>query len=253
MQLLPTFFLYLIVFIFGSCIGSFLNVCIYRIPKGEGVVVGSSHCMQCGKNIKWYELFPILSYVFLRGRCSGCKTRLSPQYPLIEAINGILYLVIFYQFGFSFQTLTAFFLTSALLALSVIDARTKEIPIQFTVFIGILAVINLALNLDNWLNYLLGFAVITGALVLLVFLSGGRAIGGGDVKLMAGCGLYLGIESTLFAFFLGCIIGSIIHVLRMKFSNASRELAMGPYLAIGVFIALLWGEDIINWYFSTLL
>ncbi len=248
MPTLATFYIYSIVGILGLCIGSFLNVCIYRIPKGEGVVVGSSHCMSCGKNLKWYELIPIFSYILLRGRCSKCNTRISLQYPLIEAVNGVLYMIIFCHFGFTLNTLTAMFLTSALLALSIIDARTKEIPLLFTIFIGVLGVINLILNYENWLNYLLGFIVITAFLMLIVIVSGGSALGGGDVKLMAGCGLYLGLPLVLFAFFFACIIGSVIHIVRMRFFGASRELAMGPYLFVAVFVALLWGNDIINWY-----
>ncbi len=248
----PTLTVYIIVFLFGICFGSFLNVCIYRIPKRESVVVGSSHCMSCNKKLRWYELVPIFSYVFLQGKCSKCKTRISPQYPLIEAVNGILYVLVFYTFGFNYNTIIACFLTSALLALSIIDARTKEIPPQFTIFIGVLAIINLVLNNGNWQDYLLGFGVITALLMLLLFLSGGSAIGGGDVKLMAGCGLYLGLANTLFAFFFACIVGSVIHIIRMRFFGAKRELAMGPYLSIGVFCAMLWGESILTWYFNIL-
>ncbi len=250
MPTLITVYMYSIIGLFGICIGSFLNVLIYRIPKGEGVVVGSSHCMSCGKKLKWYELIPILSYVFLHGKCSKCDTRISLQYPLIEAINGILYMIVFYYFGFTINALTAMFLTSALLALSIIDARTKEIPLPFTIFIGVLGVINLALNYENASNYLLGFIIITAFLMLIVIVSGGTAIGGGDVKLMAGCGLYLGLPLVLFAFFFACIIGSLIHLVRMRFFGASRELAMGPYLSVAVFVALLWGNDIINWYLN---
>ncbi len=252
MPMLTTLYIYFTIWLFGACIGSFLNVCIFRIPKGEGVVVGSSHCMSCGKKLKWYELFPVLSYLFLRGKCSKCNTQISPQYPLIEAINGVLYILIFYYFGFTWQSLTGMFLTTALLGLSIIDARTKEIPIQFTIFIGVLALINLALNYGDWLNYLLGFAVITGVLFLIILISGGAALGGGDLKLMAGCGLYLGLPLTIFSFFFGCIVGSVIHIIRMRFFGASRELAMGPYLAIGVFTALIWGNDILTWYFNIL-
>ncbi len=249
---LVTLPLYIFVALIGVTIGSFLNVCILRIPQKEGVVRESSHCLHCKKRLRWWELIPLFSYLFLRGRCSGCREKISAQYPIIEAVNAILWLVVFMVMGFTIDALLSAIFVSALLVLSVIDARTLEIPIQTTVFIGILAVVRLALNLNNYLDHLLGFAVITILLLLLLFLSGGRAIGGGDVKLMAGCGLFIGLGPTILSFFLACIIGSIIHVFRIKFFNASRTLAMGPYLSVGVFISLLWGEALISWYLRLL-
>ncbi len=244
--------IFILVFVLGIVFGSFCNVLIYRIPKGEDFVKTPSHCMSCEKRLRWYELFPIFSYIFLLGRCSSCKTKLSPQYPIIELSNGLLWLLVFYKFGVSLESLLGVFLVSALLVLSVIDIKTKEIPIQTTVFIGVLAVIKTAFDYQNWLDHLLGFLAITVFLILLLFLSKGTAIGGGDVKLMAGCGLYLGIFETLLAFVLACIIGSIIHVVRMRFFGASRVLAMGPYLSVGVLISLLFGQQLIDWYINLL-
>ncbi len=248
-----TIYFYFVVFLFGICVGSFLNVLIYRIPKGEDFVVTPSHCMNCGKRLKFYELVPIFSYIFLRGKCSKCKSRVSVQYPLIEGINGLLWVLIYYNFGFSLEALFVSLLTSALLALSIIDEKTKEIPPVFTIFIGILSAVRLFFNLSNWLNLLLGAVCVSLFLLILLLISNGRAIGGGDVKLMAGCGLFLGLESTVLAFFIGCIIGSIVHLIRMRFFGKDRELALGPYLSIGVFLCAIWGESIVNWYLHSLL
>ncbi len=248
MQYLP----YIYIFLFGICVGSFLNVCIYRIPNGESVVVNSSHCPSCNKKLKWWELFPVFSFLALRGKCSKCKSRISIQYPLIEALNGLLWIIVFVKFGFSFDTVLGCLFASALLTLAMIDAKTKEIPFKINVFIALIAVIHLILHFENWLDYLLGCVVVTTFLLLLFYLSKGGAIGGGDVKLMVGCGLYLGLSMSIFAFLFACIIGSFIHIIRMKFFGASRELAMGPYLAIGVFTALICGEVILNFYFSLL-
>ncbi len=236
----------------GVIIGSFCNVCILRIPLGEGVVMGHSHCMNCNKELKWWELFPLFSWIFLRGKCSKCKHPISVQYPLVEFTNGVLWGVVCYVYGYSIDTVLGCLLMSALLVLSVIDARTKEIPPQTTIFIFILGVVRFVINLDAWQSHLLGFVGVAGVLLILLFLSGGSAIGGGDVKLMAGCGLFLGLTSTVFAFLLGCIIASVIHVIRMRFFGAGRQLAMGPYLATGVAIAFLWGEQIISWYLGRL-
>ncbi len=244
--------LYPIVFMFGIVVGSFLNVLIFRIPKGEGFVKGSSHCMSCDKRLAWYELIPLFSWLALRGRCSKCKTKISVQYPIVEATNGALWMLVLYIFGLSPDTVLGCLLASTLLVLSVIDARTTEIPLGTTIFIGILGVIRAALNFDNITSHLFGFGIITAFLFLVLFVSGGNAIGGGDVKLMAGCGLFLGLYETIFAFVVACVVGSVVHVIRMRFFGASRVLAMGPYLAVGVFISFLFGNTIIEWYMMLL-
>ena len=143
-------------------------------------------------------------------------------------------------------------MASALLALSVIDFRTYEIPFGFNVFIAILGVVRLVTDLGNWSDYVLGFFVISVVLEVLLLASRGRAIGGGDVKLMAAAGLLLGWKLIILAFLIGCILGSVIHIIRMKVSRAEHVLAMGPYLSAGILIAALWGNQFINWYLSLL-
>lgn len=243
-----TALMYIAVFLFGITVGSFLNVCILRIPKKESVVTVPSHCTSCGKRLRWFELIPIFSYLFLRGRCSACKSRISAQYPLIEAANGVLWVVLFLRFGLSPEFLTACLLCSALLVLSVIDARTREIPPGATVFILVLGVIRLLPDLHGWPLYLIGFFAVSVPLLLILIATGGRGIGGGDVKLMAACGLFLGWKLVLLAFFLGCLLGSVIHLSLMAFKKAGRVLALGPYLSAGVFISLLWGDALIAGY-----
>lgn len=244
---------YVTIFVFGIVIGSFLNVLIYRIPRHENIAVVRSHCMQCGYQLKWYDLFPIFSYLFLRGKCRKCKAKISVQYPLVEALNGILYVVVF---GFMYQQTTDSLLCcvlycmlgSALLALSVIDFRTYEIPVGFNLFIGLLGVARIVTDYENWLQYVIGGVSVSLFLLLLFVLSNGRAIGGGDVKLMAACGLLLGWKSIILAFCIGCLLGGIIHPIRMKIAGEGRVLAMGPYLSIGVMIAALFGTQLINQY-----
>lgn len=240
--------IYILVFLFGVTVGSFLNVCILRIPVQESVVKGRSHCMSCGKPLHWWELIPLFSWLALRGRCSGCQAPISPQYPLIEGANGVLWLLVWHRFGFSPDTPLALILVSALLVASVIDARTREIPPGTTITVAALGLFRTLLHLPNWKDHLLGFLVVGGILLLLFFVSGGAAIGGGDVKLMAGTGLFLGLRLNLMAFLLGCILGSVIHLFRMRFRGAGRDLAMGPYLSAGVLIALLWGDALWGWY-----
>lgn len=240
----------ILVFLFGITVGSFLNVCILRIPIKESVVTVPSHCLSCGKQLKWYELLPVFSWLVLRGKCRKCKRPVSAQYPVIEAVNGLLWVLIFLIFGLVPFTLLCCLMTSALLVLSVIDARTGEIPAGINIFILVLGVGRLALDYSSWSEYALGFVVVSVPLLLVLLITGGRGIGGGDIKLMAVCGLFLGWKLALLAFALGCILGAVIHLIRMRVSDAGRVLALGPYLAAGIFIAMLWGDQLLSWYFG---
>ena len=244
---------YISIFLFGVVVGSFLNVCILRLPKEENIVTTPSHCTACGKRLCWYELIPLLSYMALRGRCSGCKSHISLQYPLVEAGNGILWILVFASIpSFPEACLSAIFV-SALLVLSIVDARIRIIPQGTCTVIFVLGIVHLFLDIDRWGTYILGFFVVSLPLYLIFIVSEGRGIGGGDIKLMAVCGLFLGWKLVLFSFFLACLLGSVIHVSRMVFGNAGRVLALGPYLSAGVFVALLWGERLIDFYISSYL
>ena len=244
--------LYLPIFLYGIVIGSFLNVCIYRIPLGESIAKERSHCMTCGYQLRWFDLVPLFSWLALRGKCRKCKTPISPQYPIIEAVNGVLYVLIFAVNGMNLVSILYCLMASALLALSVIDFRTYEIPFGFNVFIGVLGLIRIFTDLDNWSEYVIGFFAVSVLLEIILVASKGRAIGGGDVKLMAAAGLLVGWKLIILAFFIGCILGSVIHIIRMKVSHAEHVLAMGPYLSAGVLISALWGMQFINWYFGFL-
>ena len=244
--------MYIIVFLFGIVIGSFLNVCIYRIPKGESIVVVPSHCMNCNYKLKWYDLVPLFSYLFLRGKCRKCNTKISVQYPIIEAANGFTYCLVFATHGFSLSSVCYCLLFSTLIVISVIDWRTYEIPIGCNIFILAVGLIHMAMDYSNWLQYVIGLLAVSGFLAIIFFVSKGRGIGGGDVKLMAVCGLLLGWKMILVAFFIGCVLGASLHIIRMKVSNAEHVLAFGPYLSAGVAIAVLWGEPILNWYMGYL-
>ena len=246
----PTIFFSIIIFLYGIIIGSFLNVCIYRIPKKENIVTTRSHCMSCGYQLRWYDLIPLFSWLALGGRCRKCKAKISVQYPAIEALNGVLYLIVFLCYGVSIETLLYCLMASALLALSVIDFRTFEIPLGFNVFIAVLGLVRVLTDLTNWGEYAVGFFAVSVVLYIIYVLTKGRGIGGGDIKLMAASGLLLGWKCNILAFLLGCIIGSVIHLLRMRFTNAERVLALGPYLSIGIYISALWGTRLIDWYLS---
>lgn len=248
LELIP----YIIIFIFGITIGSFLNVCIYRIPLGESIVAAPSHCMTCGRKLKWYDMVPVFSWLVLGGKCRNCKSKISVQYPIIEGVNGILYVMICAVNGLEWSSVIYCFMASALLVLSIIDWRTYEIPFGINVFLFVLGVAMTILDRGNLAEHLIGMICVSGLLGILYLLTGGRAIGGGDIKLMFACGLILGWKLILLAFFLGCIIGSVVHIIRMSVKKAGRMLAMGPYLSVGILLSALWGNAWINWYLSLL-
>lgn len=248
--MLHTIFLYIIVFLYGIIIGSFLNVCIYRIPKKENIATTRSHCMSCGYQLKWYDLVPLFSYLVLRGKCRKCGSKISVQYPIIEALNGALYLLVFWRYGMSVDSLLYCLLFSALIVLSVIDFRTYEIPLGINIFILTLGLIHMVTDLSLWSSYVIGFFSVSVPLLLIYLVTKGRGIGGGDVKLMAVAGLLIGWKLNVLGFLLGCILGSVIHLCRMKLSGESHVLAMGPYLAMGIGLSVLWGEQMIAWYLS---
>lgn len=249
LELIPIYFTILL---FGLVIGSFLNVCILRIPDGKTVVLERSHCMECGYQLSWYDMFPVFSWIMLRGKCRKCKQPISAQYPIIETLNGVLYLLICIVNGLNIYSLIYCLLTSALIVLSVIDWRIYEIPICNIKFILVLGILATAVDYQNWLEHMAGFLCVSIVLWIIYQISKGAAIGGGDVMLMGVAGLVLGWQSIIVAFLLGCIIGSVIHLVRMKIKGAGRVLAMGPYLSIGIFIAALWGKQFILWYIGTL-
>ena len=250
--MLPAIMLYIIIFLYGIVIGSFLNVCIFRIPKQENIVKIRSHCMNCGYQLKWYDLVPVFSYLCLGGKCRSCKQKISVQYPLIELLNGVLYCTVFAVYGISVEALLYALLASALITLSVIDFRTYEIPVGINIFILTLGLIRIVTDYADWLDYAVGFFIVSGFLYIVHLVTKGRGIGGGDIKLMAVAGLLLGWKLILLAFVLGCIVGSVVHVARMKISGQGHMLAFGPYLSVGIMVSALAGEQMIRWYLSWL-
>lgn len=240
--------IYPLVFLYGVLVGSFLNVCIYRIPKHESIVTVPSHCMSCGYGLKWYDLVPVFSWLCLRGKCRKCKAPISAQYPIIEALNGGLWLLIIFLRGLNVEGVLYCLLASALVVLSMIDFATYEIPFGINVFIGVLGLVRLCTDLKQWYLYALGFCLVSGIFWIVLAATKGRGMGGGDVKLMAAAGLLLGAPKVFLAMLIGCLLAVIVHPLRMKLSGQGHRLAFGPYLAAGILVSALAGEPVIAWY-----
>jgi len=240
------------VVLLGLLVGSFLNVCIFRIPVKETIVKGNSHCMNCKSKIKTYDLIPIFSYIFLGGKCRNCKTKISFRYPLIEFLNLALYILILFQFGFSLKTVYLCAISSVLLVISMIDLDTQEIPNGLVLFLLCLSPVGFFINDMPFWHRIIGFFAASLVLFILTVMTNG--FGGGDIKLMAACGLLIGFQNILLALILGFIFGGIYAVILLITKKAKKgaEIPFGPALCLGVFISALYGERLLGWYLSLL-
>ncbi len=232
----------------GLCVGSFTNVLIYRLPRGEEFVKTPSHCMSCGHKLRWYENIPLLSFLLQGGKCRSCGVKLSAQYPLVEGLCGLMWVacVLLFWPDWAAMALTCL-LFPLLCAVAVIDWRTFEIPNGLCIAIAILGIIRLLLDREHWLLYIIGMFSVSLFFLILWLVTGGRGIGLGDVKLMGAAGLLLGWQRIILAMLVGCILGAVIHLIRMR-RGAGKKLAFGPYLSAGIWLSALFGESIIRAY-----
>ena len=250
---------YAVVFaLMGIIIGSFLNVCIYRIPLKETIVTVPSHCTHCNHKLAWYDLFPLFSYLFLGGKCRYCKEKISMQYPAIELLNGIAYLVTYLMIGTDspsnviYSIVICIFL-SAMIVLAGIDITHQIVPDSINVFILIITIPVLILDRSNWLSHLIGIFAVSVPLLGIAMLTNG--MGGGDIKLYAVCGLFLGWKLTLLSLFLTSVIASVFGIILMLMKKAKdgkkTRLPLVPFIAVSNFISIFWGYDLIKWYITT--
>jgi leader peptidase (prepilin peptidase) / N-methyltransferase len=251
---LPTL-LNLFAFILGAVIGSFLNVCIYRLPRNESVVFPRSRCPGCGTTIDWYDNIPILSYLLLTGKCRRCKTHISIQYPLVELINALLTLFLFMRFGPTFAFLVLFLFCSAMVAVTFIDMEHQIIPDVISLS-GIAAgfVFSFFIPRLGWLNSLFGILVGGGSLWIVAWLyellTKKEGMGGGDIKLLAMMGAFFGWKAIPFIIFVSSLTGSVIGISVMLIRKKDSKLAIpfGPFLASSSIIYIFFGSRIIHWY-----
>lgn len=242
--------LYVLVFLFGSVIGSFLNVLIYRLPQNKSFTKGRSFCPDCRQQLKAIDLVPLFSYLFLRGKCRYCQAKISPRYPLVEALGGILAVVSLAVYGLSLTSIASFALIAGLIAISFIDWDTLEIPNGLVIYLFIPALALVFLLPDvSLLSHGIGFFAVSLPLFILANIIKG-SFGGGDIKMMAACGLALGWQLSLVALFIAFIGGGIhaLYMLRSRKGGAKTQFAFGPYLALGVTASLLFGSHILSWY-----
>lgn len=238
--------------VLGLCIGSFLNVLIYRIPAGLSVVRGHSMCPACSARLRAIDLVPVFSFLFLRGKCRHCGAPISNIYMIVELLTGALFLLAFYAFGISLQTLVAWIAVSSLITASFIDFHTMEIPDGVSVALAVAGVLSFFVPGLAWWDRLLGVAAAAGPLLLIHVFSKGRAMGMGDVKLMAAAGLILGIRLSFFALFAGVIFGAVLSLflLGFKLKKGRDEIPFVPMLSFGIVFSMFLGEPIVSWYLS---
>jgi leader peptidase (prepilin peptidase)/N-methyltransferase len=244
------------VFLFGLVVGSFLNVVIYRLPRKESIVRPRSFCRACGRPIRWYENIPILSYVFLRGRCSICGSPISPRYPVIELFGGILAVVAFWRFGPSVHALFAYAFVMALFAVTVIDWEHRIIPDEISISFILVGVFWSFINpsLSPWesaLGAVAGGGALYGVGLAYRMLRKVNGLGGGDVKLMAMIGAFLGVKLVLPVVLIASFAGSLYGIVLMRRGSGGKAaVAFGAFLAPAAAICLFYGTPILAWYFA---
>lgn len=247
------FKIYIFIIILGLVIGSFLNVCIYRIPQKESIIYPSSHCTKCGHKLYIPDLIPVISYIALKGKCRYCKSKVSLRYLIIEITNSLLYVVLFIKFKLTLEFFSYCFLISLLLVVFVIDLRYKIIPNKINLFgfsiiltikiLQSLYYLSFAPLLDSTLGLLIGAVPI-----LLVILITNGGMGAGDMKLMAVIGMWFGLKFTYLVLLIGILAASIMAIILLvtKQSTKKSELPFAPFLFVSTFICLIFGQNILD-------
>jgi leader peptidase (prepilin peptidase)/N-methyltransferase len=247
----------ILVFFFGACIGSFLNVCIYRIPSGLSVVHPGSSCPRCRTLIAFYDNLPILSYLLLRGKCRSCRAPIAVRYPFVELLGGLLALACALAFGLTLHALVVFAFIATLIVVALIDLDHRIIPDVISLpGIPLFFLASMAVPTLTWQSSLVGILVGGGSLFSVAWvyqrITGREGMGGGDIKLLAMIGAMTGWQGVVFTLFAASAVGTVIGILAMLRSGGNMRLAIpfGPFLALGAVIYLFFGQGLIDWYFG---
>ncbi len=253
-------FALILIFILGLLIGSFLNVCIYRIPINQSIIFPPSHCTNCKTRLKPMDLIPVLSYLMYKGECRYCGEKISLQYPFIEILNGLIYILIFINFGYSIDFIFHCILSSLLIVIGFIDYKHTIIPdglIIFGLIVGLVYrfILPLFLKLEiPWVDSILGLLIGGGFFLLIAIVSNG-SMGGGDIKLMGMLGFFLGFKKIIMVTFLSFFIGAIFTLPLLLSKKKSRKdmIPFGPFIALSALVTMLYYYDILNLYLGILL
>ncbi len=252
--------LYVIVFVFGLIVGSFLNVCIHRIPREESIVRPSSKCPKCGSPIKPWDNIPVISYILLKGKCRYCGEPISIRYPLVEFLNGLFYVLVLWRYGLTVTAIAYMAYLSALIVITFIDFDFQIIPDVITlpgaVIAFVLAIFVVVDPFDRtevlgFKQSLLGLSTGFGLYYAIAVLSRG-GMGGGDIKMMAMVGALTGWKGVLFTTFFGSLTGSVVGIGLMLFKGKGRKtkIPFGPFLAFGSSMSVLFGKELLELYLN---
>ncbi len=253
----------LVFFLFGLIIGSFLNVCIYRIPQNQSIAFPASRCSHCKTPLAVRDLIPVVSYLFLKGRCRYCHHSISKRYPLVELLTAFLFVLCYMVTGYHFESLGLILFTSFLLVITFIDIDHHLIFDKVLTWFALMGIAFNALhtyeNLSGILPLLSFLDMLTGVLIgggsfLAIALISKGGMGGGDIKLAAALGLWLGWKLNLLALFLAFLFGGIGSgtLLALKIKGRKDPIPFGPFISAGAFISMLYGSVIIDWYLQVL-
>jgi leader peptidase (prepilin peptidase)/N-methyltransferase len=241
----------ILIFVMGLTIGSFLNVCIYRIPRGESINYPPSHCTNCVNKIKFYDLIPIISYLFLKGKCRFCGEKISIRYPFLELTTGVLFCALYIKFGLNFELFKFVFLCSILIVIGMIDHNTTDVYFKTTLsgFIaGILFLGYGAYSGYEVLTYVYGAVLGGGVISLIILLTNG--MGWGDAEICGLSGLFLGLKLTMVMLFFSFVFGAVVGISLILLKKKSRKdyIPFGPSIAIASIFTIFMGSKILMWY-----
>lgn len=241
--------------IFGLVFGSFYNVVGLRVPKKQSIAYPPSHCTNCERRLTALDLVPVFSYLFLKGQCRTCGSKIHWVYPMMEAITAVLFTVVFLKFGLTPELIVGLLFVSLLVIITVSDIAYMLIPDKVLLpFAAVLLILRFVIPLDPWWDSLVGAAVGFSVLLLIAVLSKG-GMGGGDIKLFLVIGLVLGTAGTLLTLFVASFIGTVVGIIILRIRKQGRKtpIPFGPSIALSAVLVYLWGEQWIGWYVNLFL
>lgn len=256
---LPLYLIEIFIFILGLCIGSFLNVCIYRLPASQSIAHPRSQCPNCGTPIAFYDNIPVFSYLWLKGCCRHCKATIGLRYPTVELLGGMFALATFLKFGLTLETLIYYVFIASLLVVTFIDLDHRIIPDVITLpGIPVFFAASFAIPTVAYKDALLGILIGGGSLYLVAWtyyqITKKDGMGGGDIKLLAMMGALVGWKGVVFTIFVSSLMGTLSGLAVMLQSRKGLKLAVpfGPFLAIGAISYIFFGTQLLTWYLNLL-
>ncbi|MDF2840409.1 MAG: peptidase [Clostridia bacterium] len=245
----------ILIFVLGLSIGSFLNVCIYRIPEKKSIAFPASHCPTCEHSLNAIDLIPIVGYLINKGKCKYCGVKISIQYPMVELLTGILFLLLFHKFFITMEFIKYIVLVSLLIIITFVDIERQEIPDELILF-GLVA--GLLFNIYNiktdMVPGIIGFILGGGVFLIIAMVTNG-AMGGGDIKLMAVLGLFFGWKLIIMIALISFVIGAVVSLILIAAKVKSRKdfIPFGPFISIAALLVIFYGTQIIQFYFRSIL